>query len=70
MFPHTGTQLYLLTMSFVPQPTNKTEPVLTEEKKKENNPVKEHETEFGNEATNKQNRTSANRRKEERKQPS
>ena len=23
MFPHTGTQLYLLTMSFVPQPTNK-----------------------------------------------
>ena len=32
------------------------------------NPVKEHETEFGNEATNKQNRTSANRRREERKQ--
>ena len=23
MFPHTGMQLYLLTMSFVPQPTNK-----------------------------------------------
>ena len=23
MFPHTGTQLYLLTMSFHPQPTNK-----------------------------------------------
>ena len=23
MFPHTGTQLYLLTMSFFPQPTNK-----------------------------------------------
>ena len=32
------------------------------------NPVKEDETEFGNKATNKQNRTSANRRREERKQ--
>ena len=32
------------------------------------NPVKEHKTEFGNEATNKQNRTSANQRREERKQ--
>ena len=32
------------------------------------NPVKEHKTEFGNEARNKQNRTSANQRREERKQ--
>ena len=32
------------------------------------NPVKEHESEFGNKATNRQTKTSTNRRIEERKQ--